>query len=148
MLNERIVFTNIDGSVGVLIPTGEVPIDVVMAKDVPAGATNVRQITTAELPQDRLFRGAWDDSNHEEFFGINLVKTQAITHAMRRADREIQFKPYDDIISKQIPNNDYVVAEEARQVIRDEDDQLKQDINLALTVDELKIILSMIKGEK
>ena len=94
-MNERIVFTNPDGSCGVLIPTGEISIEKVMAKDVPAGATNARQITIAELPADRLFRGAWDDSNPENFIGTNLVKAQAIAHEMRRADRETKLTPLD-----------------------------------------------------
>ena len=95
MNNERIVFTNPDGHCGVLIPTGDIPINEVMAKDVPAGATNAREITIAELPQDRMFRGAWDDSNPENFIGTNLAKAQAIAHGMRRDDRESKLAPLD-----------------------------------------------------
>lgn len=95
MTNERIIFTNPDGSCGILIPSGEIPTAELIGKDVPVGATNARQITVAELPSDRLFRNAWDDSNPEDFIGLDLAKAQVIAHDMRRADRETKLTPLD-----------------------------------------------------
>lgn len=138
-MNERIVFTNPDGSVDVLTPAddylneinasilGKVTretlqsegesdtdfhnrsssaisdalwdmpkfLDFIQNKDVPAGATNARQITVAELPEDRLFRGAWDDSNPESFIGVDLTKAKLIAHNVRRTDREDKMEPLD-----------------------------------------------------
>ncbi len=101
-MKDRIVFTNPDKSVGVLLPTNKLGLngimtnaEYVMNNDVPADATNVRLITTDELPSDRLFRSAWDDSNPENFIGTDLVKAQAIAHGMRRANREDKMKPLD-----------------------------------------------------
>lgn len=97
-MDDRIVFTNPDGSCGILIPSKNsgLTIDEIMAKDVPAGATNVRKITTAELPADRLFRNAWDDSNPEEFIGLDLTKAKGIAHEMRRAKRQEEMSPLDE----------------------------------------------------
>lgn len=77
-MDERIVFTKPDGSVGVEIPTGEVPITEIMAQvQSRPGLTNIRQIDKSQLP-DRDFRNAWDDSNPEKFVGINLAKAKNI----------------------------------------------------------------------
>lgn len=97
-MNDRIVYTNPDGSCAVVVPAPNsgLTIDEIMAKDVPAGAINPRKITTAELPADRLFRGAWDDSNPEDFIGTDLVKAKEIAHGMRRAKRQEQLAPLDE----------------------------------------------------
>lgn len=94
-MNDRIVYTRADGGVSVITPSGDISTADVMAKDVPADAINPRQITVAELPQDRIFRGAWDDSNPENFIGTNLPKAKLIAHDMRRADRDEKMNPLD-----------------------------------------------------
>jgi hypothetical protein len=71
----------------------------------------------------------------------NLTKAKTLAHEMRRAKREEEFKPHDEVIMKQIPNNDATVAEAARQVIRDKYATIQTNINTAATVDELKIIV-------
>ena len=144
MSNERIVYTNQDGSVSVVIPSGEVPIETIMTKDVPANAINARQITTDELPQDRLFRGAWDDSNPEEFIGINLSKAKEIAHTIRRAKREEEFKPLDEVIMKQIPGTHTVTAEESRAEIRNRYTQIQNDIDS--TTDETSLRSTLINN--
>ena len=92
MTQERIVFTNIDGSVGVITPTGDLTIAEVMAKDVPADSSNVRQITTDDLPANRNYRNARDDSNPENFIGIDAATAGEIAHGRRRSKRDAEFK--------------------------------------------------------
>lgn len=130
MTNERIVYTRPDGGVSVVIPTGEVDIDTLMRKVVPADATGVRKCTTADLP-DRVFREAWDDSNPENFVGVNLVKAKEIAHGKRRAKRAEEFAPHDEVIAKQIPGKDANAAETARQAIRDADAITQANIDKA-----------------
>lgn len=142
-MNDRIVFTNPDGSAGVLIPTGEISIEAVMAKDVPAGAINARQITTAELPQDRLFRGAWDDSNPEDFIGTNLVKAQAMAHDMRRIDRETKLEPLDKevtFVSTSSSRKTSINVE--RNAILDANAVIQTDIDAANDEAALRAVLS------
>ena len=71
---------------------------------------------------------------------INLDKAKDITHDKRKAVRANEFKPFDEIIAKQIPGNDFTVAEQERQKIRDKYAAIQNDINSCPDVDSLKLI--------
>jgi hypothetical protein len=58
-MNDRIFYETDEGGVAVIIPTGELPLEVVARKDVPQGKAYVFG-TIDDLPEDRLFRGAWE----------------------------------------------------------------------------------------
>ena len=62
-MNQRIIYTNDDGGVVILIPTPEClaerTIEEIAAKDVPAGKP-YKIITTDDIPTDRTFRNAWE----------------------------------------------------------------------------------------
>ena len=58
MTDPRIIFPTPDGGIAIIIPTGELPIEEVAAKDVPAGVP-YRVIDASDLPLDRTFRNAW-----------------------------------------------------------------------------------------
>lgn len=134
---QKIVFTNPNGSVSIVISSGDISITEVMAKDVPADATNARYIDDTDLPQDRLFRNAWDDTNPETFVGIDMVKAGEIAHGMRRVKRDEEFAPHDEVIQKQIPGADAAAAENARVIIRTKYDSIQVDIDSAIVaVDE------------
>jgi hypothetical protein len=72
---------------------------------------------------------------------VNLNKAKEIAHEKRREARAEEFKPHDEVIMKQIPGNDLVQAEEARQAIRDKYEELQTQMNSAETVEELKALL-------
>lgn len=72
---------------------------------------------------------------------INLNKAKNIAHEMRRIAREKEFKPWDDIITKQIPGNDLKNAENERQKIRTKYDYIQVKIDNAKNIDELKIAI-------
>ena len=59
MTNQRIIFQNAEGGISVIIPTGELPIEEVARKDVPAGVPYLF-VPTDDVPSDRTFRGAWE----------------------------------------------------------------------------------------
>jgi hypothetical protein len=69
---------------------------------------------------------------------INVNKAKTIAHDKRRAARAVEFKPYDEVIMKQIPGNDATAAEAARQVIRDKYAAMQTAIDAASTVDQIK----------
>lgn len=69
---------------------------------------------------------------------INITKAKTIAHDVRRAARAEEFKPYDEVIMKQIPGNDATVAEAARAVIREKYATMQTAIDAASTVDEIK----------
>lgn len=76
---------------------------------------------------------------------INLNKAKTIAHEMRRDARAEEFKPYDELIAKQIPGADAVAAESARQAIRNKYTAIQADIDSAPGVDELKLIVDSMK---
>jgi hypothetical protein len=68
-----IIYTNDNGGVSVCTPTGELPIEQVLAKDCPSGAIIVDD---SELPTDNQFFNAWELVNNTVV--INENKKQAI----------------------------------------------------------------------
>lgn len=68
---------------------------------------------------------------------INITKAKTIAHDVRRAARTEEFKPYDDAIAKQIPN-EIDGAEAARALIRAKYATMQTAIDAASTVDEIK----------
>lgn len=134
-----IIYPNDKGGVIVLMPTGELPIEEVAAKDVPTGVP-YKIVPAQSVPSNRTFRDAWVmDSN-----GIahDFDKCQAIGHAMRRKARNTEFEPYDSIIAKQIPGNDAALAESMRQKIRERYHAMQETIDNARTPEEIEIALN------
>ena len=79
-----IIFENSNGGVSVCIPTGELDIQAVKAKDTPSHSIIVQE---SELPQaDNDFFGAWELANG--VVTVNLAKAKEITKARLRAQRE------------------------------------------------------------
>ena len=74
---------------------------------------------------------------------INMTKAKDIAHAARRAARAEEFKPYDEVIMKQIPGVDAQAAEAARQAIRDKYAAIQTSIDAAQTPDEIKSALGV-----
>ena len=72
---------------------------------------------------------------------VNIQKAKDITHTFRRSKRAEEFAPYDAIIMKQIPGNDFQIAESARQKIREKYAQIQNDIDSEQDVQKLKTIL-------
>jgi hypothetical protein len=72
---------------------------------------------------------------------IDMTKAKDIAHEKRRAARAEEFKPYDEVIMKQIPGVDAQQAEAARQAIREKYASLQAQMDAAQTADELKALL-------
>ena len=134
----KIIYTNTEGSVSVIIPTGELPIEEVAQKDVPAGVA-YEIIEDDAIPSDRFFRNAWVANGGA--VDVDLDKAKEIGHDMRRAKRAEEFAPLDEVIAKQIPGKDAAEAEAARQAIRDKYTEVQANIDLAETPDEIKAAL-------
>lgn len=62
-MNQRIIYTNDDGGVVILIPAPEClaqySIEEIAAKDVPAGKP-YKIVDVTDIPTDRTFRSAWE----------------------------------------------------------------------------------------
>jgi len=72
---------------------------------------------------------------------VNIDKAKNITHDKRRAAREKEFEPLDQVIMKQIPGKDAQAAEAARQAVRDKYAVIQDNIDAANSVDGLKAII-------
>lgn len=67
-MTKRIIYPTPTG-IAIIIPTDELPIEVVARKDVPQGVA-YRIIDTATVPTDRTFRSAWEaDFTSPDGFG-------------------------------------------------------------------------------
>ena len=131
----KIIYQNQEGGVSVIHPTGELSIEETAAKDVPAGVA-YEIVEDDAIPSDRTFRNAWvmGDCCIEH----DLDRCRAIAHDRRRQQRAEEFKPYDDVIAKQIPGADAAEAEAKRQEIRDKYALIQDVIEGASTPDEIK----------
>ena len=132
---KRIIFQNETGGVSVIIPTGELPIEEVAAKDVPPGVA-YEIVDVDAIPSDRFFRNAWTLKG--KAIEHDMTKAKAIAHDRRRAARAEEFAPLDDIIAKRIPGTTAEEAETGRQRIRDKYAKQQAAIDAATTVDQLK----------
>jgi len=133
----RIIYQNETGGVSIIIPTESVEL---AFKDVPEGVP-YEIVSADDIPSDRYFRNAWvmGDCCVEH----DLDKCKEIGHDRRRQQRAEEFKPYDEVIMKQIPGADAVAAEEARQEIRDKYALIQDVIEGASTPDEIKTALEV-----
>ena len=67
---KRIIYTNEEGGLSIIIPSGELPLEDVALKDVPKGIP-FKIIDTADVPSDRVFRDAWE-ADTSDFDGIGM----------------------------------------------------------------------------
>ena len=80
-----IIFTNERGGVSVCVPTGELPIEQVQSKDIPAGVKSYI-VDAASLPEDdNDFFDAWEQV--KGVITVNLDKAKEITKNRLRAER-------------------------------------------------------------
>jgi len=131
----RIIYQTESGGVAVIIPTESVELAL---KDVPEGVT-YEIVSEADIPSDRYFRNAWVMGDC--CVDHDIDKCKQIGHDKRRAARDEEFKPHDEVIMKQIPGADADAAEAARAAIRTKYEQVQTAIDAATTPDEIKAAL-------
>lgn len=69
----KIIFKNLDGSIGIITPTAEVlgkyTYKQIAEKDVPAGCPYII-VDSSTIPDDRTFRSAWELPDDTKFDGV------------------------------------------------------------------------------
>ena len=110
-----IIFTNERGGVSVCVPTGELPIEQVQARDIPAGLDSyiVRADTLPENDND--FFDAWEQS--KGVVTVNLDKAREITKDRLRAERAPLLAAQDVAFQRALEtgaDTAAIVAEKAR----------------------------------
>jgi hypothetical protein len=136
----KIIYQNQEGGVSVIIPTGELSIEEVAAKDVPEGVA-YEIVEDDAIPSDRYFRNAWVANGAA--VEVDLDQAKQIGHTIRRQQRAEEFAPLDEVIAKQIPGMDLVAAEAGRQLIRNKYAQVQEQIDAAATPDDIKAALEV-----
>ena len=101
----------------VMTPAGGNTIEFCAENYIPEGVTDYKIVEDSVLPTDRTFRNAWRKDG--ETVKEDLTESKKLAHEKRRYDRTKEFKPYDDIVMKQIPGSDTTAAEAERVKIRD-----------------------------
>jgi hypothetical protein len=144
-MNKRILYTNADGGVSVIVPApdaqleGETENDFlarVAAGAVPEGVP-FSIVDVSEVPADRTFRNAWRKSGATVTHDMPAAK--AIAHEKRRAARAAELAPLD--IEATIPAQ-AAQAEAARQAIREKYAAMQVEIDAADGVPDLKTAIA------
>ena len=85
-MSNVIIFTNEFGGVSVCVPTGELPIDQVRAKDIPSGIQSFI-VDSSTLPEeDNDFFNSWEQTNG--VVTVNFTKAKEATKTRLRLERE------------------------------------------------------------
>lgn len=127
-----IVFENDNGGVATCVPTGEISIDAVMAKDVPKGR-NARIINVSDMPRDTDFYDAFELT--PTAITVNLAKAKEITKNRLRAERTPLLAAQDVAFQRALESGadtTAIVAEKNR--LRD----ITKLADSATTLDELR----------
>jgi hypothetical protein len=136
-MTQAIIFTNDNGGVSVCIPTGELSIEQVKAKDTPAGSIIVN---TSDLPnQHNDFFDAWE--LNDSTVTVNKSKAVEITKKRLRAERTPLLAAQDILFQRALETNadtTAIVAEKQR---------LRDITNLATTSKTLEQLRALTAAE-
>jgi hypothetical protein len=129
-MSQVIVFSNSNGGVSTCIPTGEISIEAVLAKDCPAGAIIVDSST---LPTANDFYDAWELA--DGVVTVSFPKAVELTKARLRAERTPLLAAQDVAFQRALEegkDTSAIVAEKQR---------LRDITNItATTLDELRAL--------
>ena len=133
----KIIYSNSDGTVSVITPSPNGSIERAK-KDIPSGVS-YEIVDDDKIPTDRTFRNAWVKGS-----GVvteDVTKAKALAHETRRRKRAEEFKPYDDIVSLNIPGSDATAAEAERAKIRTKYTTMQTNIDNASDTAGIKTAL-------
>jgi hypothetical protein len=133
-MTQAIIFTNDNGGVSTCIPTGEISIEAVLAKDVPEGR-GARIVNVSNLPRDNDFYDAWEmDATSVT---VNLAKAVEITKNRLRAERTPLLAAQDVAFQRaQEAGSDTTAIVAEKQRLRD----ITKLADLATTLEGLRAI--------
>ena len=113
-MSQVIIYSTEAGNVATCIPTGEISIEAVLAKDVPEGK-GARIVNLSDLPRDNDFYDAWEmDATSVT---VNLDKAKELTKERLRAEREPLLAAQDVAFQRALEsgeNTTAIVAEKQR----------------------------------
>ena len=108
-MSQVIIYSQQNGQVAVCIPTGELPINEVLAKDCPAGAIIVED---SALPQgaDAQFFDAWEFANGQVLVNFEKAKAMKLAQFNAAAVQEAQARQLNTLagINNEIADADFI----------------------------------------
>jgi hypothetical protein len=131
-MSQVIAYQTSEG-VSIVVPTGEVSLDVVLSKDVPAGV-NYKIIDHSELPSDRAFRSAWFFNDGVQ---IHMETAKEVHKQNIRIARSPLFEDLDIQFQRALETNSDTSAIVAQKVAL-RDATIDPAIAAATTPEELK----------
>jgi len=127
-----IIYTNENGGVSTCIPTGEISIEAVLAKDCPEGAIIVESST---LPASNDFYDAWELANG--VVTVSFPKAVELTKKRLRRERKPLLAEQDVAFQRALESGaDTAAIVTEKQRLRD----ITTLADAATTLDELKAI--------
>ena len=124
----KIIYQTATG-VAIIHPTGELSIDEVAAKDVPAGVAYTI-VNDDEVPSDRTFRNAWKAD-----LTVDFPKAQALTKDRLRLERKPLLEAQDVLFQRALETGkDATAIVKEKQRLRD----VTKLVDGATTLDQLK----------
>ncbi len=112
-MSQVIIYAN-NGGVAVCYPTGEIPINQVLAKDCPAGAVIVARSVLPEADSD--FFNAWE-LQPENTIAVSITKAREITKERLRTERKPLLEAQDILFQRALEtgaSTTAIVAEKQR----------------------------------
>lgn len=74
-MTDRIIYTNENGGVSIVIPTGEVPLEVLF-QDIKVSYPDAEIVNVSVIPSDRTFRNVWGKSGKQ--VQVDMVKARVL----------------------------------------------------------------------
>lgn len=138
---KKIVYTRPDGGVSIIHPAAKHNIEKVMgpmtdaeyeahvlARSIPADATNVRYIDDADIPTDREFRNAWVDVTEAKSLDVCCNKAKEVALEKLRLLRNKALESTDIEMTRALEDNDQgkvTALREKRMNLRNVTEELK-----------------------
>lgn len=143
MAEKRILYTDADGNVCVIIPAPKAQLEGEtdnqfakrIADEVVPKGTSYKIINAAALPQDRIFRKAWKEDGT-----IDFNKAKEVQKDRLRAVRPEAFKALDEQALRALETGNTNLLEQVKtekQILRDA--PTHPSIEAAKTIEELKV---------
>jgi hypothetical protein len=141
MENKRIICTNPDGSVAIIIPAKntKLSIEEIARKDAPAGSSTLI-VEKEEIPSDRSYRNAWNFDGVSKKIGHDMAKAKEIHKEKLRALRAPKLAALDVEYQKaDEENKPQLKAQIAAKKKKLRDVTASPAIEAAQTIEELKV---------
>lgn len=142
---DRIIYTNDDGGVSIVIPAEGVTLDKLLEKSVPNGA-DYEVVAVSEISSDRTFRNAWEKGAGG--IATNLVKALVIAQDNVRGVRTTKLEELDVLAIRADEVVDATAKAEIvakKNIARDSPDDPR--LSVAQTEAELKTAMVTIQSE-